>query len=142
MQANYENMNGIVRYVFGKDSAKQKVEDAVEIVNPHTIANLVASNTTDKQKENAMVDALVLWKPTKVNLKFDYRRDVRFELVSRFVEKKVAEKLSRSDVVQLLKARRQLSPLSGAEGYAGALFEASAIKKSRQHGDHSTMHGW
>jgi hypothetical protein len=58
----------------------------------------------------------------------DHREMVRFELASRYAEQKVAEKLSKVDLTLLLATRRQLSPVSGAEGYAGALFEAYAIK--------------
>jgi hypothetical protein len=56
---------------------------------------------------------------------------VRFELVSRYAEQKVAEKLSKFDLTLLSWARLRLSPVSGAEGYAGALFEAYAMKKIR-----------
>jgi hypothetical protein len=130
VEANYGYMNGIVRYLFEKDMAKEKVEESVKMVNPQALVDLVASSQTDKEKENAMVHALVLWKPKlKVNGAYDYRGKVRFELVSRFAEKKVAEKLSKNDLTALSNARRRLSPVSGAEGYAGALFEAYAIKK-------------
>jgi hypothetical protein len=96
VEANYGYMNGIVRYLFEKDMAKEKVEESVKMVNPQALIDLVASSQTDKEKENAMVHALVLWEPKlKVNGEYDYRGDVRFELVSRFAEKKVAEKLSK-----------------------------------------------
>ena len=61
VKENYTHMNGIAHYLFGKDSAKKKVEDSVKSVNPQTIVHLVASNKTDKEKENAMVHLLVLW---------------------------------------------------------------------------------
>jgi hypothetical protein len=77
-----------------------------------------------------MVHSLVLWQPElKENGKYDHREMVRFELVSRYAEQKVAEKLSKFDLALLLSARLRLSPVSGAEGYAGALFEGYAINK-------------
>jgi len=130
VEENYAHMKGIARHLFEKDSAKKKVEEAVTEVNPQTIVNLVASNETDKATENTMVHSLVSWEPkVNENGKYDYRGDVRFELVSRFAEKKIAEKLSKVDLTELSQTRRLLSPVTGAEGYAGALFEAYAIKK-------------
>ena len=66
---------------------------------------------------------------------YDYRGDVSFRLVSRFVEQKVARKLMEHEMSELWDARRQLSALSGAAGYAGALFEAYAIKTICNGGD-------
>jgi hypothetical protein len=56
---------------------------------------------------------------------------VRFELVSRYAEQKVAEKLSKFDLRVLSGTRLRLSPVSGAEGYAGALFEAQSTRVLR-----------
>ena len=57
-----------------------------------------------------------------------YMDDPSFELVSRFAEKLVAKKLCLEAVAKLKSARQDMAPLSGAEGYAGALFEAYAIR--------------
>jgi hypothetical protein len=132
VEANNGYMNGIIRYLFEKDMAKEKVEESVEMVNPQTLVDLVASSQTDKVTENAMVHAQVLWEPKlKANGKYDYRGGVRFGLVSRFAEEGCGKtlKYSEYDLTALSRARRKLSPVSGAEGYAGALFEAYAIKK-------------
>jgi hypothetical protein len=37
VEENYSHMRGIARYLFEKDSAKTKVQDAVKKVNPQTI---------------------------------------------------------------------------------------------------------
>jgi len=71
-----------------------------------------------------MVHSLVLWKTDPGG----YLADPRFELVSRFAEKLVVQKLCLEAAEILKSARQDLAPLSGAEGYAGALFEAYAIR--------------
>jgi hypothetical protein len=50
-------------------------------------------------------------------------------MVSMFAEKLVAEKLATLESHELYSSWRRLQPLSGAEGYAGALFEAYAVRR-------------
>jgi hypothetical protein len=116
VEENSSHMRGIARYLFEKDSARRKCK--------------TRRRKSMIEKESAMVHSLVLWQPElKENGKYDHREMVRFELVSRYAEQKVAEKLSKFDLTLLWATRQRLSPVSGAEGYAGALFEAYAIKK-------------
>jgi hypothetical protein len=65
----------------------------------------------------------------------NYEESPKFELVSRYAEQLVAKKLSMESTEQLKSARLHLAPLSGAEGYAGALFEAYAIRTLQAGGD-------
>jgi len=85
-----------------------------------------------------MVHSLVLWKtgkvhelPPKASHADVYLSDPRFELVSRYAEKLVAKKLCLETAAKVKSAREDLMPLSGAEGYAGTLFEAYAIRTLR-----------
>jgi hypothetical protein len=74
----------------------------------------------------------VLWKPrVKEDGSFDFRAAVSFDLVSRYAETMVAAKLAKRDLHELRDARLRLSSVAGAEGYAGALFEAFAVKTIR-----------
>jgi hypothetical protein len=57
-----------------------------------------------------------------------YEDAPRFELVSHYAERLVAHKLAVESVAVLKAARQSLAPLSSAKGYAGALFEAYAIR--------------
>jgi hypothetical protein len=132
VEENYAHMTGIVRYFFNADSARGKVNEAVLHVNPKSIIKMVQSNECDKRDEDFMVHSLVLWKPkVKENGSFDFRAAVSFDLVSRYAEKMVAEKLAKIDLEELRNARLQLSAVAGSEGYAGALFEAFAVKTIR-----------
>lgn len=126
LEENFGYMNGIIRYAFLEHGARDKMEEAIRDVNPSSIARLVASNDTNKEIEKYMVHSLVLWDvKKKQDGTYDYRGDVSFSLVSRVVEQKVARKLMKYELSALRDARRQLSALSGAKGYAGSLFEAS-----------------
>lgn len=127
---NYKYMPGILRYSFVDGAAKDRVLLAVKNVDPDRISSMVASQHTDKDTEKSMVHSLVRWEVKKnVDGSYCYREDVRFELVSRYAERLVAKKLSDYDSTRLDNTRRSLRALCGAEGYAGALFEAFAIRK-------------
>jgi hypothetical protein len=69
-----------------------------------------------------------------------YLQTPKFELVSRYAEALVAKKLSLESEERLKSARQDLTQLSGAEGYTGALFEAYAIRKI-QSGGHFEARG-
>jgi hypothetical protein len=99
-------------------------------VNPDLISTMVATKRTDNDMEKSMTHALVRWETAKhADGTFNYRGGVCFELVSRYTERLVAQKLSLLNTEELVATRRKLAPLSGAEGYAGALFEAYAVRK-------------
>lgn len=123
-------MPGIVRHSFDKGAAKDKVSLAVKTVDPVLISSMVASQHADKDAEKSMVHSLVRWDVVK-NADGGHccREDVRFELVSRCAERLVAKKSCDHDVTRLFNTRRSLQNLCGAEGCAGALFEAFAIRK-------------
>jgi hypothetical protein len=126
---NYAHMNGIVRYLFEKGMAQERVKSAVQIVSAQVLMQLVTSNQSSKEIENIMVHSLVLWKlQLKEDGTLNYREDVSYELVSRYAERLVAAKLVECDLADLTSARRALSKISGTESYAGALFEAYAVK--------------
>ena len=73
--------------------------------------------------ELVMVHSLVLGKVDA------YNGVPRFELVSRYAKRLVAKKLAAETAAKLKEARQCcMAPLSGAECYAGALFEAYAIR--------------
>lgn len=74
-----------------------------------------------------MVHSLVLWRVDVCNGK-GYDGTPRFELVSRYAERLVAEKLALESAATLKAARQRMASLSGAEGYTGALFEAYAVR--------------
>lgn len=127
---NFKYMPGIVRYSFDDGAAKDRVLLAVKNIDPDKISSMVASQHTDKDTEKSMVHSLVRWEVgKKLDGSYCYREDVRFELVSRYAERLVAKKLSVYDSTRLDNTRRSLQTLCGAEGYAGALFEAFAIRK-------------
>ena len=86
--------------------------------------------SSNKREESSAVDSLVLWKVTNG----DYFAKPGFELVSRYAEQLVAKKLAKETMEDLKTARRSMAPLSGAEGYAGALFEAYAIRTLQEGG--------
>lgn len=121
---NLAHMKGIARYLFDKDAAKTKVHEALKEVNATSITSMVSMQATSRDEEANAVHALVLWKVTGKQ----YRESPRYELASRYIEKLVAQKLATESTQALKLARINLKPLSGAEGYADALFEAYAIR--------------
>lgn len=123
VRSNFSHMEGITRYMFAPGAAKRKVVDAVAEVDASSITKMVSMQASNRQENRFMVHSLVLWKKGK-----NYTDQPRFELVSRFAEKLVAKQLCREAAAKLKSAREDLAPLSGAEGYAGALFEAYAIR--------------
>lgn len=131
VRTNLRYMGGITRYLFEPDCAKLKVEDAVTHVDASSIMKMVSSQASNKAAELLMVHSLVLW---KVDVDVDvangraYDQTPRFELVSRYAERLVANKLALESIATLKAASQSMAPLSGAEGYAGALFEAYAIR--------------
>jgi 5'-deoxynucleotidase YfbR-like HD superfamily hydrolase len=89
-----------------------------------------------KQQDRDMVHSLVKRiVPKDADGKFQYLEDPKFELVSRYAESVVAKKLAKEQALKLKQALEEMSPLSGAEGYAGALFEAYAIRRIQAGGD-------
>ena len=120
---NFQYMNGIVRYMFQDGVAKKHVDKSVGRVDPVILSRMLSSQHTDKDTELSMVHSLVRWLvPATTTMQ------VRFELVSRYAEQVVAQKLSAYDTAKLAETRRSLRAVSGAESYAGALFEAYAIR--------------
>lgn len=123
VENNWSHMEGITRYMFEPGAAKRKVEEAVKEVNASSITKMVSMQASNRGENRIMVHSLVLWK-----MGTTYMADPSFELVSRFAEKLVAKKLCLEAAAKLKSARQDMAPLSGAEGYAGALFEAYAIR--------------
>jgi len=80
--------------------------------------------STNRALNRYKVHSLVLWKTNNI-----LTDNPSFELVSPYAEKMVAKKLCLEAAAKVKNAREELAPLSGAEGYAGALFEAYAIRK-------------
>lgn len=130
VEENLTYMKGITRYLFEKDAAKEKVRAALQEVNARSITNMVSMQATSRSEEENAVHALVLWTVSGKQ----YRDTPKYELVSRYVEKLVAQKLATESTHALKVARINLRPLSGAEGYAGALFEAYAIRAIQEGG--------
>ena len=124
IRENFEHMAGITRYLFEPGFAKRKVLEAVEEVNASRITRMVSMQASDRAENRVMVHSLVLWK-----IDNDFAATPSFELVSRYAERLVAKKLCLESATKLKSAREDLAPLSGAEGYAGALFEAYAIRR-------------
>ena len=122
VKTNFRYMNGITRYLFEQGNAKLKVEEAVLDVDSSAIMRMVSMRATTTAVENFMVHSLVLWKVDS------YDEVPRFELVSRYAERLDAKKLAAETAAKLKEARQNLAPMSGAQGYAGALFEAYAIR--------------
>ena len=138
VEDNFMYMNGIVRYMLIKGMAKNVVLEAIGVVNPKSLVEMLSTQimTEDKTKENIAVHALVQWNTKKdTNGRFMYNQKPSFEMVSRFAEKLVAEKLAALETHELDSSWRMLQPLSGAEGYAGALYEAYAIRRFLAGGD-------
>lgn len=123
IRENYSYMNGITRYLFKPGAAKEKVLSAVQEVSASSITNMVSMQASTRAEQLVTVHSLVLWKKGE-----SYTDSPRFELVSRYAEQLVAKKLALETKEQLKTARLNMTPLSGAEGYAGALFEAYAIR--------------
>jgi hypothetical protein len=130
VEENFLYMEGIVRYMLDEGSAKKTVMDAVGIVNAKSLVDMLSTQMTDKTKESVAVHALVRWN-TKKDTEgcFHYDQSPSFDMVSMFAEKLVAEKLATLESHELYSSWRRLQPLSGAEGYAGALFEAYAVRR-------------
>eukprot|EP00978_Attheya_sp_CCMP212_P043271 scaffold279473_cov59-Attheya_sp.AAC.2 len=81
---------------------------------------MVSMQSSNRGENIVAIHSLVLWKV--VDKKYD--ESPKFVLVSRYAEQLVAKKLSMLESTEQLKrARLDMPPLSGAEGYAGALFE-------------------
>jgi hypothetical protein len=127
VKTNQLHMGGIARYLFEQDNAMKKVKEAVMAVDASSITNMVSMQASNKATEQFMVHALVLWKVDIVNGE-GYEDTPRFELVSHYAERLVAQKLAVESAAVLKAARQNLAPLSGAKRYAGALFEAYAIR--------------
>ena len=128
VKQNLAHMGGITRYLFEPDIAKQKVQEVVRAVDASSITKMVSMQVANKATEQYMVHALVLWKVDVVEDGEGYEDNPRFELVSRYAERLVVEKLAVESAETLKAARQSLTPLSGAEGYAGALVEAYGIR--------------
>lgn len=124
VRENLRHMNGISRYLFKRDAAKQKVKEAIHSVTASAISRMVSMQSTSKLDEQVAVHSLVLWKVTNQK----YEETPTFGLVSQYAEHLVAKKLAKETAHTLRTTRQELRPLSGAEGYAGALFEAYAIR--------------
>lgn len=113
-----------------KGLAKKVVLEAVSIVNAKSLVDTLSTQMTDKTTESIAAHALVKWNSKKdTEGCFLYDQNASFEMVSRFAEKQVAEKLATLETHELNSSWRKLQPLSGAEGYAGALFEAYAVRR-------------
>lgn len=127
---NFDHMNGIVRYIFDKGMAKKKVDDSVKVVNPSNLCTMAATQQTDKETERVMVHALVQWEPSKnADQSFKYDGDISYDLVSRYAEACVSQKLYKETLVKLKTTTEMIRSLPGAEGFAGALFEAYAVRR-------------
>jgi hypothetical protein len=138
---NFEHMNGITSYLFRKGYAKRKVDESVREIDAESITKMVAIQSTNKVAVNVAVHALVLWSVQKdKNGKMLYEARPKFDLVSRYAESLVAEELAEEATNTLSAALREMAPMSGAEGYAGALFEAYAIRKLQSGGRFTLRH--
>lgn len=105
-------------------------------MNPKSLVDMLSTQMTDKTKESIAVHSLVRWNTKKdAEGRFLYDQNPSFEMVSRFAEKHVAEKLATLEADDLKLSFMKLQPLSGAEGYAGALFEAYAVRRFLAGGD-------
>jgi hypothetical protein len=115
-----------------KEALKKNTMDdeASEVVVAKSIMKMVSSQSSTKGKDQVTVHSLVLWL-TKKDAQGNYMFEGRptFLMVSRYVERSVSAKLAKETLKKLKKARSKLAPLSGAEGYAGAMFEVYAIRR-------------
>jgi hypothetical protein len=133
---NFLYMDGITRYMFEPGAAKKKIAAAANVVSASGILQMVSMQSATEQQDRDMVHSLVKWiVPKDENGRFQYLNDPEFELVSRYAESVVAKKLAKEQTLKLKQAMGDMRPLSGAEGYAGALFEAYAIRRFQAGGD-------
>lgn len=123
VKENFSYMNGIARYLFKPGAAQGKVTSAVKEVSASSITKMLSMQASTSAEQSVAVHSLVLWKRGE-----KYTDSPRFELVSKYAEQLVAKKLALETKEQLKTARLNMAPLSGAEGYAGALFKAYAIR--------------
>jgi hypothetical protein len=140
IQENFLHTSGITRYLFQSGAGKKHVDEAIEVVNASTICSMVSSQSASKGDNQVIVHSLVLWSvPKDVDGNFKYGASPVFSLVSRYVERMVSQKLVivKETLTVLKEAQSNLAPLSGAEGYAGALFEAYAIRMLQNGGTFS-----
>jgi hypothetical protein len=133
---NCLHMNGITRFSFERGAAKKKIASAANVVSASGILQMVSMQSATKQQDRDMLHSLVKWiVPKDADDTFQYLEDPKFELVSRYAESVVAKKLAKEQALKLKQALEEMSPLSGAEGYTGALFEAYAIRRIQAGGD-------
>lgn len=104
---------------------------------------MVSMQVSNKAADLLGVHALVLWK-VDVVVKKGYDGNPRFELLLCYAEGLVAKKLATETLATLKAARRSMAPLPGAEGRAGALFEAYAIRTLQAGGTFTvrSLHAW
>ena len=135
---NFLYMGGITRYLLCKNWAKESVDTACRHVNPKAIVAMVSSQGVSRDENHVIVHSLVLWsfKSNAAGLEKYFDEPV-YSIVSRYAEVKVAQQLSEETTEDLRQTRKNLSQVSGAEGYAGALFEAYAIRKLQAGGTFS-----
>lgn len=84
---------------------------------------MVSMQASNRGEQLVAAHSLIYWKKGK-----SYNDPPGFELVSRYAEQLVAKKLTAETMEDLKNARWNMAPLSGAERYAGALFETYAIR--------------
>jgi hypothetical protein len=133
---NFLYMDGITRSMFEPGAAKKKIASAANVVSASGILQMVSMQSPTKQQDRDMGHSLVKWiVPKDEDGRFQYLKDPEFELVSRYAESVVAKKLAKEQALKLKQAMEEMSPLSGAEGYAGALFEAYAIRRFQAGGN-------
>lgn len=130
IEENFTYMNGVGRYLFKKGDARREVTEAITMVSASSISTMVSMQSTNVQEEQLAVHALILWKVSDKN----YTEYPIFTLVSQYAEHLVAKQLVKEETNKLRDAMQALQPLSGAEGYAGALFEAYAVRSLQSGG--------
>ena len=132
VEDNFEHMNGIARYLFQPGAAKEKVDESILSVDPENISDMVTMQSASKNQNQVAVHSLVLWNVNVNNKKYEVYPT--FSMVSRYAEKLVAKKLARTELHLLKATQSRLSSVSGASGYAGAMFEAYAIRVLQNEG--------
>jgi len=138
VEENYLHSGGITRYLFEEGLGKKKVDKAVEGALTPSIMKMVSSQAVSKGEDQVTVHSLVLWSVEKdKDGKYMFEENPVFSLISRYVERLVSAKLVTETIENLKQARASLQPLSGAEGYAEALFDAYAIRKLQAGGTFS-----
>jgi hypothetical protein len=130
IQEKFLHTRGITRYLFQSGVGTKRVDKAIEVVNASAICRMVSSQSASKGDNQVIVYSLALWSvPKYVDGNFKCGASQVFLLVSRNVERMVSEKLVKETLTVLKEAQSNCPPpLSEAEGYAGALFEAYAIR--------------